>query len=306
MAESSKRIQFIVGATGTGKSSLALSVVNDLNPVILNADSVQFYKHVQIGANKPSVEELAKCPHELFSLVDYPEEATASDYIEMALSTLNKHSSQAEFLLVGGSGFYVQALEKGMFDVKPVSDEVLQKVKAIEEQGLVLEELKKLDPEAAESIHPNDHYRLQRALQIVMSEGRSLNEVRESTKANQVSPLKDYKIRKLGLFLERDELRALVKTRTEKMLKAGLLEEAKAVLEKTSSEWAPMKSIGYQECVRCLNGELSGSELSEEITQNTMALAKRQQTWFKRDPEIKWFHAQSQLQEAREYLIISQ
>ena len=305
MAESSKRIQFILGATGTGKSSLALSVAQDLNPVLINADSVQFYKQVQIGANKPTDADLKVCPHELFSMVDYPEEATASDFIKMAQVVLRKHTTRSEFLLVGGSGFYIQALEKGMFDVKPIHDGILDQVKAIEEKGMVLEELKKLDPEAAESIHPNDQYRLQRALQIVLNEGRSLKEVKESTKANQVSPLKAYQIRKLGLYLERDELRDLVSKRTQNMLENGLLPEVEKILKNTSKDWPPMKSIGYQECVMCLEGSIAEAELPELITKNTMALAKRQQTWFKRDSEIKWFHAQSQLQEAREYLIIS-
>lgn len=305
MVELSKRIQFIVGATGTGKSALALSVIEDLHPTILNADSVQFYKRVQIGANKPSPQELEKCPHELFSRVDYPKEATASGYIEMAQEALQRHRKTNEFLLVGGSGFYIQALEKGMFDVAPISDEVLKKVKEIEASGKLIEELQQLDSEAAASIHPNDHYRLQRALQIVLSEGRSLNEVRASTKKNQISPLKGYKIRKLGLYFERDELRERVIARTQKMLAAGLMDEAEALLKETSKDWAPLKSIGYLECIECLEGRVSQADLPALIVKNTMALAKKQQTWFKRDPEIQWFHAHSQLQEAREYLIIA-
>ena len=300
-----KRIQFIVGATGTGKSSLALSVVKELNPVIINADSVQFYKSVQIGANKPTHDELAACPHELFSVIKPPDEATASDYIQSVLKCLKKHEKHQEFLLVGGSGFYIQALEKGMFDVAPVSDDVIEKVNRMEKLGGLYKELQKLDPQAAESLHPNDSYRLQRALQIILSEGLTMKEVKARTKSNQVSPIKDYTIQKVGLYLERDELRALIVKRTKKMLKLGLVEEVKALLELYSEDWAPLKSIGYIETVKYLKGQVQHDELEDLIVKNTMGLAKKQQTWFKRDKEILWFHALTELQEARQCLIMN-
>lgn len=307
LAELSNEVIFIVGPTGTGKSDFAVAAAGEKNAVIFNIDSVQTFQHVLIGAAKPTREMREKVPHFLFDIVEPPHALTAGDYRRLALPLLEEKISQHHVFFVGGSGFYVQALEHGMFEVPEVPKAVIEELERdMKEKGneVLWRELKERDPESAQKIHMNDSYRIKRALSLIRAHGFSISEARrafESSPENKLSHR--YRLRKVGLNLPRERLRERVTLRTRKMLELGLVDEVKGLLQMGLEDWAPLKSVGYVETVKYLRGELPESALVDEIVKSTMALAKRQVTWFKRDPEIRWFNAETEADLAKEYLL---
>ncbi len=288
MAELSNQITFVIGPTASGKSSWALSEALSTGGAIVNADSVQVYSHLHIGAAKPSAEDLKKVPHYLYGIASPIERFTAGDYRRAALDIIEKKINTQPLFFVGGSGFYIQALEKGMFDVAPISLEILNRVEEMKLQNRLFEELKSRDMAAATKIGRTDPYRLQRALELVISEGRPLQQIKAEFEAKN-EPLKSkYKIRKIGIRLDREILRKRVVVRTEAMIKQGLIEEVESLIKLRFQDTKALRSVGYKEVLAFLSGQLKRDQLLGEIVTSTMQLAKRQMTWFKRDREIEW------------------
>lgn len=292
---------FVVGPTGCGKSDLAVDIAEaarDLRPEIINSDSVAFFDEVQIGAAKPSPELLARVTHHLVGHVRRNEAYTAGDFRRDALKIIeNPHRATDRFVVVGGSGFYTQALEKGMYDVAKPSDEVkAQLAREAEALGMPVlhEELKRRDPVSGARIAPADHYRTLRALEVLRSDprGLTLSEIKadfERTKATN-----PFTSRKIGLFRARDVLRQKITERTRAMLANGLIEEVERLRLNDLHNWSPMRSVGYKETQAYLDGLLPKSELECAIVTSTMQLAKQQMTWFKRDPSVRWFDPDSE------------
>lgn len=295
-------VLFIVGPTATGKSDLAVDIVEACAPLaplpeIINCDSVQFFTGVDIGAAKPDESLLKRAKHHLVGHVPLGGSYTAGDFRRDALQVIKESSTRSvdRFLAVGGSGFYVQALEKGMFEVPEVPEEVRDRLEAEADVPGGLEvlysELTQKDPEAAARISPRDRYRIIRALEIIRSDpsGSTLSDIKRrfALSAPEV-PFTAYKI---GLSLDREILRKRVRERTSKMLKAGLIEEVKGLREKGLRDWSPLKSVGYREVQAMLDGHIELKDLEDAIVTSTMQLAKKQMTWFKRDPSIQWFDA---------------
>lgn len=169
-------ILFIQGPTATGKTDLAIEVAKEIDGVIVNCDSIQAYKEVDIGSAKPSKDEMGDVPYELFDFISPPDELTAGRYRELALEVIRKHPNRP-IIFVGGSGFYFMALEKGMFDVKPVADSILVQIQKWKEQfgdEYLHEKLKALDSAGAEQIQKQDSYRTIRALSLVLSEKKNV------------------------------------------------------------------------------------------------------------------------------------
>lgn len=294
LAESSKRpvLHFVVGPTCSGKSAWALSEAIREGGEIVNADSVQIYKGLDIGAAKPSAEEFAKVPHHLFDLVKPDEAFTAGDYRRVALEVIEQRAAHVPLYIVGGSGFYLQALEHGMFEVGPISESIQTQVEEWRQLGQLFHELHWRDPASAEKIGANDFYRLQRALEVTLSAGRPFSEIqaefRERRESGEGSLGQRFEIQKVGLSVDRHVLRGRIEKRTEKMLKMGLIEEVQGLVQKGFGSARALGAVGYKECMAFLAGELSRSDLAEAIVTSTMQLAKRQLTWFKRDPKISW------------------
>lgn len=294
------RLLFVVGPTACGKSDFAVEYAELLERAsqsgadIINCDSVQFFQGVDIGAAKPSSELLNRARHHLVGHVPLGGEYTAGDFRREALRVIETRvrEGRLDFAPVGGSGFYVQALEKGMYEVPSIDEAVRSQLEVdLREGGLgsLYEELKARDPGAVEKIHAADQYRIMRALEILRSapEGSTLTEIRTRFEARRPTP--PFRVKKIGLFRPRDILRKRVTERTKAMLKAGLLDEVEALRRQGLSQWAPMLSVGYREVQHYLDGTLAKEELESAIVTSTMQLAKRQMTWFKRDPEILWF-----------------
>lgn len=287
---SKKPVIFVVGATATGKSEWALKLAQEFRGVIVNCDSVQVYDKVDIGAAKPSAEEQALVPHYLLGYVQPPVESTAGTYSRDFFECLDKIPDGVPVFVVGGTGFYFMAIEKGMYPVTQVSDEVKRQVEAdLAEDGgpeRLFQELQMIDPEYAAKIHLADHYRIGRGIELIRTQGKGVTQIqKEFEESREAFP---YPLLKIGLHWEREALRERIALRCHKMLKMGLVDEVERLLDEGLEDWAPMSSVGYKETIEFIKGHINEDQLLEQITTNTRQLAKRQKTWFQRDKEIHW------------------
>jgi tRNA dimethylallyltransferase len=302
---SPSRLTFVVGPTGVGKNDLALEAAVKTEGSLLNADSVQLYSEVRIGANAPSPKDLARCPHHLFGVVPLGQEITAGDYWRRASEFL-REAPPGPIFVVGGSGFYIQALQRGLFEIEKPSPKTQSEMAQLKKRFTPHElhqRLTEVDPAAAGRIHPNDEYRTTRALEIWLESGRSRADLWQE-KAAQATPdyLSGFTVKKIGLWLPRDEHRVRLRVRVKQMLAAGLLEETATLLKKSrqqkldpnAPDWWPLRSIGYKECAAFLDGQMAEVDLVPAIAAATANLAKRQLTWFRRDPEIQWFRSDTE------------
>ena len=288
MGESRNPIVFVLGPTASGKSDWALKEAKKNAGVILNADSIQIYRDIHIGAAKPSLEDQKTVPHFLYDQVPLDLPFTAGDYRRLALKVIEEQVPKAPVYIVGGSGFYIQALDKGMFEVGEVSDSVTKEVESFTSNQEVWERLKELDPETAQGLSVSDSYRIRRALELVLNEKKTMREIKTQFAKTQKSLSEKYTVKKIGFNVNRDELRRRVEKRTSEMLKNGLLDEVRTLIKKGYQNTKALRSVGYAECVQCLSGELEQDQLQGAIIISTMQLAKRQMTWFRRDTEIDW------------------
>lgn len=296
---------YILGPTCTGKSELAIQASQQFGGEIISCDSIQIYRDLNIGTAKPTPEQMATVPHHLLNLVGAGGTFTAGEFRRHALAIMEERGSAGvkHFFLVGGSGFYVSALERGMFDLAPVPEEVREQVRArMEREGAqkLYEQLRQIDPEYAGKIQPQDRYRIARGLEIWLHQRRRLSEIQNQFQSNN-SEIASSDI-KIALRLERTELEKRVRLRTQKMLASGLIEEVQGLLERGLRDWPPLNSVGYKETQMYLRGEIARAELEEKIVTSTMQLAKRQMTWFKRDHTIKWFDSAAGFSEPLGYL----
>lgn len=284
---SGSRIIFLLGSTAVGKTDLSFYLAEKLSASILNCDSIQMYKGLDIGSAKP-VKESKKHTCFLFDEWEPPFTCTAGVFRKKALSVLERELAQHSVLAVGGSGFYIQALEKGMYSVKPIKPEIKTEVSKIyKEKGLthLYKMLQFLDPKYAKQISPQDKYRIFRGTCLVLSEEKPISLIRSSFQRQRLP----WPYLKIGLHLPREVLLKKVQLRTEKMMEGGLLEEVQGLLKRGLADWPIMRSVGYKEAVLYLRHKITKEEMKERIINRTMQLAKKQMSWFKRDKSIKWY-----------------
>jgi len=285
---STHTITFVLGATATGKSTWALNEAERAGGEILNADSVQVYKYLDIGSAKPPVSERKKRPHHLYDLIEPSQVFTAGEYRRRALEVITSRSPHAPLFVVGGSGFYVQALDKGMFPVRDIPEAIKLEVDGIASRGELFARLKAVDEKTALKHGPNDHYRNRRALEVSLTEGRPVSLIEAEFAQSQERLSDRYTVKKVGLRLERERLRRRIETRVQQMLDDGLIDEVRGLIDRGYAGTKALSSVGYKECVDHLAGRLEFADLASRIVTSTMQLAKRQETWFKRDREITW------------------
>lgn len=287
MAASTKKVVFVVGPTAGGKSAAALEEAARYQGSIVNIDSVQFYRGLEVGSAAPTAEEKQKVPHYLYSYVEAPVEMTAGKYIDDFYRLLEDPHLRFPLFIVGGTGFYIQALEKGLYDIEPIPEQIRLDLEGelLEKGAEVLHaELLRKDP--ASAIHQNDHYRLVRALEIIRSTGKTPSQMKseQEYKKNQFP----FSYLKVGFSYEKEEFLRRVKVRTKNMITEGLIEETKHFLQHNFSEWAPLASVGFKETVQFLKENKTKDWLNDSVVQSTMKLIKKQKTWFKRDDAILW------------------
>ena len=281
-----KPVLFITGPTAIGKTNLAFYLAPRLQAQIINADSLQFYKGMDIGAAKPDFKKhpLVKCF--LFDHIKPPKIYTAGQFEKDALQILKKILPRFTGLVVGGSGFYLKALEKGLYPIakaKALSQKNWMEKKKSKGLGFLYQQLQKKDPEYALQVHPNDSYRIIRALSIK----EKLSTIQKKFKTRPFP----YPLLKIGLKAKKEILKKRVQLRIEEQIKNGLIEEVQNLKnQELEKAFPPLQSVGYKEVLLYLNGEIKNkSLLKEQILQRTMKLIKKQKSWLNGEKNIHWF-----------------
>lgn len=282
-----QKIVVICGPTASGKSGIAMELAEIFNAEIVCADSMQIYKYMDIGTAKPTKNDRAKVTHHMINVVEPIEPYSAAKYKDDASKATSEIIGRGKNVIVcGGTGLYIRVLTKGIF-AGPERDadyrEALEKQAQEKGTGELHERLKEVDPQSAEKIHPNNLVRIIRALEVFHASGRPFSEF-HAEHAFSESPYDA-----LMLYIERPraELYARINARTEQMIKDGLVEETKALIERGYKQHLkPMRALGYKEMVGYINGKLSLDEATELLKKNTRNYAKRQITWFKNMGEI--------------------
>jgi len=283
------KIITICGPTGIGKTSFALAIARYFNGEIIGADSMQIYKYLDIGTAKPDKGELKMAPHHLVDFLDPKEEFDAGQYASRAGQVINSIYKRGTLpIVVGGTGLYIRALLYGLFRSQPVCEKTLSDLTRIlkEKGGLYLhEQLKICDPAAAGKIHPNDNFRLIRALEVFKTTGKPISDKqkRHDFKEPRFQSLT------LGLHMDRKKLYEQINRRVDIMINQGLLNEVNLLVKKGYSlDLKPMQSIGYRHMGMFLKGDIDFEEAVRLLKRDTRRYAKRQFTWFNREPGLIW------------------
>lgn len=267
-----------------------MDIAEGLRSEIVSADSLQLYRHLDIGTAKPPREERGIVPHHIIDIVDPDEDFNAGKFRTEARKAVEKlHRTGKGIILVGGTYLYVKVLLSGLIEDLPADQEIRNSLKKLRSEfgtEHVYERLKSLDPVAAARIHPNDYVRTERALEVFYLTGETMSHLQSLHEFGE----RDYEYIKIGIAVERGELRGRIDARVDKMMDEGLVEEVKKLrLMGYGPELKPMQSIGYKEINRCLDGEIGLEEAVGLIKRDTKRFAKRQMTWLRRDKEINWF-----------------
>ena len=292
----------IMGPTGAGKTAAALSLADALPVSVINADSRQTYRDFPVITAQPSPEERAVCAHLLYGFLPTEQKLGAGEYARMAARTVEEVVASGRApVLVGGTGLYFRALLDGIASIPPVPDAIARKWRErLESEGAPALHalLAERDPDYAAKIHPNDRQRIGRALEVLDATGRPF-----SWWHGRALPQRPYRACKAGIALSLAELEPLLARRIDIMLERGALEEARAAMAVCDDPAAPgWSGIGCAEVYRHLAGELDREECKALWLKNTRAYAKRQLTWFRADPDIRWF-APHEAAAVREYVL---
>lgn len=278
----------ILGPTCSGKSSLALEVARRAGGEVVNCDSLQLYRGMDIGTAKTPPEERAGVPHHLFDLLEPWEVFSAGAYARAAREVLAAIRSRGAVAVVaGGTGFYLKALLEGLAEA-PVRDEALRGRLMERERkrpGSLHRILRRLDPGTAAGIHPNDVQKTVRAVEICLACRRPASELFAAGRR----PLEGFRTLKLGLRPPREELTERIHGRTRRMFEQGLLDEVRSLLARgVPAEAKALEAIGYKEALACLQGRLPRAGAVELAAIATRQYAKRQMTWFRREKDVVW------------------
>lgn len=282
----SKEVIILLGPTCVGKTEVSVLLAERLNTEIISADSMQIYKGMDIGTAKPSLELRQRIPHHMIDICEPSEEYSTGRYIEEVKKIIDRLHGEGKIpLVVGGTGLYIRAMTRGLFAGVSADWTLREELNKLEDQqpGYLYEYLKKLDPDATSKIMPEDRRRLIRAIEVcVLMKGKISELQKEFTR-----PL-PYSFIKIGLTRQRKELYRLIEERVDRMLQAGLIDEVRWLLGQAPSR-TTLQAIGYKELIGYLKGEMALEEAVRLIKKRTKLYAKRQFTWFKKEPDIRWF-----------------
>jgi tRNA dimethylallyltransferase len=278
----------IAGPTGAGKSELALRVAEEFGGEVVNCDSLQIYRYFDVGTAKLTLEEMRGVPHHLIDILDPDEIFTAGEYARLGRAVLSEISSRDRLPVVaGGTGFYLRALLEGLFR-GPARDTILRERLGARERkkpGSLHRLLRRFDAVAAARIHPNDVPKVMRALEVYLLARRPVTEMFSEGRDGLVG----FRTLKLGLAPDRDELYRRLDERCRRMFESGLVEEVQSILDRGfRPEAKPFESHGYRQAVQMLRGELTAKEALFYAQRNTRNYAKRQMTWFRKEPDMIW------------------
>lgn len=286
-----EKLVVIAGPTASGKSALAAGLARLFDGEVISADSMQVYRHMDIGTAKPSEDEMAGVAHHLISIVDPQDEYTAARFRNDALQKIMEIRGRGKKVFIaGGTGLYIRALAEGLFE-GPEADWDLRRelLDEAEKKGreALHERLREVDPVSASRIHPNNLHRIIRALEVYSLSRRPISDFQKEHSSAPPS----FETLKVGLAMEREELYAAIDGRVDRMVEAGLLHETRRLLSMGyHSGLKPMRGLGYKEMAAFIEGEYDFEEAVRLVKRNTRHYAKRQMTWFRKDPGIRWFN----------------
>jgi tRNA dimethylallyltransferase len=280
----------ILGPTASGKTALSLELATRFHGEIVNCDSVAIYREFRIGTAKPTAKEQARAPHHLFDVIEPTNFTTAGEYARKAREVLREiHQRGALPIVVGGTGLYLRALIDGLFLGPQRSEDLREKLRrrAQEKGSTHLHRiLQRTDPSAAAKIHENDVPKLIRAIEVCLAAKQPMS---EQWKAGR-DALTGFEILRIGIDPDRAQLYDRINERVQKMFAAGLIEETEQILKKYGDAARPLNSLGYKQAVQLLRGELDREAAIRAVQQAHRNYAKRQMTWFRREPNVRWLH----------------
>ena len=292
-------VGFIVGPTGAGKSALAMEVAERLNCEIVNADSRQFYRGMDLGTAKPSAEDRARVPHHLIDVRQPDEALDVAEFAQLARDAIVEIAARGRNpLVVGGSGLYLRVIRGGIFPGPPASAEIRDRLaKVAAEQGVahLHQRLRELDLEAANRIGVNDLYRIVRALEVFELTGETISAHQRRHRFADIG----YDTLTVGVEVERPKLYASIDARFDAMVAGGLVAEVRTLIDAGySPDQPPLSTIGYKQIAAYLRGEIALDDAVAQARQESRRLAKRQLTWFRREPQIVWLDPERGAQDA--------
>jgi tRNA dimethylallyltransferase len=284
------KIIVICGATGIGKTSVGIELAEKLGGEIVSADSMQIYRYMDIGTAKPTTVELQRIPHHLIDIVNPDEDYDAVRFSRHARKQIADIGSRGLLpLVVGGTGLYIKALLHGLFRAKPANPEIRDRLKReVDKIGspALHRRLQQVDPDTAGRLHPNDSYRILRALETIESTGKSIS-VQHQEHGFTDEPFDTLKI---GLQMDRAKLYQRIDQRVDLMVEAGLVGEVRHLLKMGyGADLKSMQSIGYRHVAEYLQDQLTWDECVRTLKRDTRRFAKRQFTWFGADRQIQWY-----------------
>ncbi len=291
----------VLGPTASGKTALALAIARRFGGEIVNCDSVAMYREFEIGTAKPSAAERAEVPHHLLDCVDPLADVSAGEYARQARKVLREIVLREKHLPIvsGGTGLYLRALLEGLFPGPQRSEELRNRLRArAEKNGTehLHRMLRRLDSSAADRIHANDVPKVIRAIEVCLASRQSSPRASRPTSRRNMTelwkegrePLHGFRILRLGLSPEREALYARINQRAAKMFDQGLIAETEKLLAKYGAQARPLASLGYKQAVQFLRGELDRESALSAAQQAHRNYAKRQITWFRREPDVHW------------------
>lgn len=274
----------ICGPTGSGKTSLALSLAERFPLEIISADSRQVYRQMNIGTAKATAQEQDVVPHHMIDLIEPDQNFSVADFVDQSRCLISEISARGKIpCIVGGTGLYIRALLGGLANL-PSGDSELRGQLHQREPGSLFRELQKVDPDAAATIHPNNIIRIVRALEVYMVSGRKMSELKAEHRFSE----QPYRTLKMAPEFSRPELYARINHRAELMLSAGLIDEVRGLVERYSFDLNALQTLGYREVVRYLKTEVTSEQMLDDIRKYTRQYAKRQLTWFRKEEDIIW------------------
>ncbi len=280
-----KTVHVIAGPTASGKTAAAIRLASTLGAEIISADSRQCYRELRIGVARPGEEELAAVPHHFIATHSVTDNLTAADFEAYALDRCTALFEQSDHVvMVGGTGLYIKAFCEGLDAIPAVPETIrteIQQRYAEEGMGWLQEAIRNEDPDFHSAGEIQNPHRLMRALEVKRATGASILTFRSGTKKQR-----PFAIRKMALDIPKDLLHQRIHLRVDRMMEEGLLDEAKSLLP--YRDLPALQTVGYREIFAHLDGACSLAQAVEDIKTNTRRYAKRQLTWFRKDPEFSW------------------
>ncbi|MBM6618358.1 tRNA (adenosine(37)-N6)-dimethylallyltransferase MiaA [Bacillus suaedaesalsae] len=285
-----EKLLVIIGPTAVGKTKLSIDLAKHFDGEIISGDSMQIYRTMDIGTAKITTDEMEGVPHHLIDIKDPVESYSVAEFQVNVRALISEITSRNKLpIIVGGTGLYIQSvIYDYQFSEQGSNESVRMKLeKELEEHGIesIYERLRQIDPSSAGKIHPNNHRRVIRALEVFLTTGQTMSQ-------NQEEQIEDellYDTTLIGLMMEREKLYDRINARVDHMMKNGLIEEVKALHDQNLRNVQSIQAIGYKEIYNYLDGQVSLEDAIELLKRNSRRYAKRQLTWFRNKMDVTWF-----------------